>query len=521
MRCCVVLVVLFVSIGAAQVGRIDTVGGTTYDWWLTGPARRYIANAPDHGIPATWIRSLAEQTTFPDRNMGYNYYDYATRRWVGNDTDHMQSGTDVYTERSGFGTVDVDPSTGVAYVSAHHGVVSLKSSIAREVGHGSFLFEYCEGNEGYLWPVTALDSAGWVHAALIDDATHDEVYYSRMRTWCQWEQPQHAAGTMPDPEYPSHNISASKTSGHVAETWVLADGSVPHWAYYRESRDGGETWSLPQELPPPDAFEGDTSESFHLGVFPYCDGQGRLHVVAEVLPVVDSVSSIVPAEIWHWCPENTPAWNEVARAGCDPENLGATVGYNATYAGRPSIGEDRLGGLHVCWEQFDSLNIEPGPPEYLRADIWYCRDNRDNGASWQDPVRITVPDQTSKRFPCIYDYAHEDTMRVLYLVDVVAGFFVQGEGHPTRNPVICQHIPIEVGGVEEKAEGGGMRAEPLMPTVLRVPDLARIDCRVLDIQGRDVTEEKARLAPGIYFIGKGSRGRGSEGSRVRKVILQQ
>ena len=74
-------------------------------------------------------------------------------------------------------------------------------------------------------------------------------------------------------------------------------------------------------------------------------------------------------------------------------------------------------------------------------------------------------------------------------------------------------------GVEEKAEGGGMRAEPMKPTILRGPDLTKLDYRVLDIQGRDVTDEKVRLAPGIYFL-KPLADSGQP-SAVRKVILQR
>jgi hypothetical protein len=66
-----------------------------------------------------------------------------------------------------------------------------------------------------------------------------------------------------------------------------------------------------------------------------------------------------------------------------------------------------------------------------------------------------------------------------------------------------------------------MKAEPGWPTILRGAELAWLDCRVLDIQGRDVTDRRERLAPGIYFIGEGSRSQGFEGSRVRKVIVQR
>jgi hypothetical protein len=76
-------------------------------------------------------------------------------------------------------------------------------------------------------------------------------------------------------------------------------------------------------------------------------------------------------------------------------------------------------------------------------------------------------------------------------------------------------------GVVEGAEGGRMKAEPERPIILRGAELARLDCRVIDALGRDVTDERGRLAPGIYFIGEGSRSQGFEGSRVRKVIVQR
>ena len=57
-----------------------------------------------------------------------------------------------------------------------------------------------------------------------------------------------------------------------------------------------------------------------------------------------------------------------------------------------------------------------------------------------------------------------------------------------------------VTGVEEKAEGGRMKAEPGNPTVMRAADLARMDVRVMDATGSDVTGRRGSLAPGVYFI---------------------
>ena len=517
MRCCVVLVVLFVSIGAAQVGRIDTVGGTTFDWQMNGPALRLLCNSPGFGAHIVWMFSASQQTTFPDRNMRYNYYDYAGRRWVGNDSDFMQSGFDVFHGRSGYGSLAADPHSGAAIVSGHGGTPQ-RPTAARDMFPGAFIFEFCSGPEGFAWPVIASDSNGWVHAAVVDDGA-SALHYARCTTWAGWEEPVRVSDTLPDPCYPNHNIAASLVSSRVVVTWT-DNSAVPGEVLYRESTDGGSTWLPVCTLPLPPAFQGDTATGCHQGVFPYIDSQDRTHFVCTLRPFVGGQGLVTPVEIWHWCRENDPPWSEVHRAGCRPENLQASAGYNALYACRPSIGEGLDRSLYVAWEQFDSANVEPGPPERLRADVFFAWSD-DNGASWSLAMKLTRGGSVSHRFPCIIDRMPEDwDLAVCYLVDQHAGFFQYGEGPATDNPVVVNWRMVL--GVEE-SEHQRLPGEVGLQgrTVLRGTDLARIDCRVLDIQGRDVTEEKARLAPGIYFIGKGSRGRGSEGSRVRKVILQQ
>ena len=67
-------------------------------------------------------------------------------------------------------------------------------------------------------------------------------------------------------------------------------------------------------------------------------------------------------------------------------------------------------------------------------------------------------------------------------------------------------------------------AEPkVLSTVMRAPELARMDCRVLDIMGRDVTEGREVLRPGVYFLrdeGGGLKDEQGSGPVVRKVIIQ-
>ena len=102
---------------------MDTIGGTTYDWWSNSGAVRLLVNSPQFGIHAAWMSSVSGSgTTFPDRNMRYNFYDYSTRQWNWIDRDYMDGGVNMFTERTGYGNIDADDSTGMVSVVAHTGL---------------------------------------------------------------------------------------------------------------------------------------------------------------------------------------------------------------------------------------------------------------------------------------------------------------------------------------------------------------------------------------------------------------
>jgi hypothetical protein len=349
----------------------------------------------------------------------------------------------------------------------------------------------------------------------------------------------------PDPGFPNHNIAASFVNRKVCVTWQHAWGEPQESIYYRVSTDGGTTWGEAQVLPMPPAYGPDTLPSLTItSPFPYYDRHDRLHFVVNVCPIVRDTTWILPTEIWHWCEENVPQWNEVHRAGCEPQNLWASPGYNTTYAGRPSIGEDTAGNLFVAWEQFDSANVEPST-NLLRADIFLSY-SRDNGLSWAPALQLTEAVTESNRFPCVIDYVTDGMVRVWYMADLQAGFIVQGQGILTDNPIVVRSIPVDsLRGLAENRESvpnGAPQAASICRGVLFLPggaghlprDMTEFGTansgrvprpELVDVSGRTVMPLKPgpndvrHLPASVYFVHSSLDTRHS--SLSTKVVIQR
>jgi hypothetical protein len=432
--------------GTDFVGRIDTVGGTTYDWQVNGPSDQYVVVDPNYGVHVTWMYS-SEMSGHSDRNMRYNFYDFSAEAWNFVDpADFMNSGVNAFVDRSGYGMLDVNPVTGVAYIVAHQG--TTYPILARDAAPGAGVFEYCSGisnADQHLWPSMNLTQSEQAHVALSDNLSRQYLLYSKVNPWCTWSTPISIPnGQVPDPLFPTYVAKGSKTSGKVVITWVYLNtsSSLPDEGYYRQSTNSGSTWAAPVQIPIPPAFSpgSESTPSFHIGgIYPFLDHADNLHVVANIMPMIAGTAYILPSEIWHWY-QPTNAWHEIVRAECDPAHLSGGVGYNATYACRPTLCEGADNELVAVWEQFDSMNVEPATG-LLRADIHAAR-SVDNGITWGHAIRLTDPGSDSKRFPSAAQKMHHDTVYVRYEADQVAGAGIApyAEGPITENPIIVQRF---------------------------------------------------------------------------------
>jgi hypothetical protein len=370
-------------------------------------------------------------------------------------------------ERTGYGNIDVDRS-GVAVISAHHATsAGLTPIVARDADVGAGIFEYSNGEpiiDGHACPCISVNLNGFYQLAMRDDSTRGRLFWSRSTAWRAWDSAMRVPPLVSEALFPGYNIAASKVSnsGKVCITWIETpvSGYAQEPGFYRESPDGGDTWYDPVQLEFPPAFSptSETVPSFHVtSLFPFYDNDDRLNIVANVSPYVGDTNWTDPSEIWHYCRDNKPAWSLIHIAGCAPGHLLGSVGINATYACRPSIGQDDYGGLFVTWEQFDSANVEPTTSR-LRAGIW-AAGSTDGGVNWSTALKLTTPGTVSCRFPSICDLTWPgDSLAVLYELDKCAGFAFYNEGPLTVNPIVVQKVPIR--SIIERGPYYGRLKEP-------------------------------------------------------------
>jgi hypothetical protein len=435
---------LLLAGAASFVGRLDTIGGTTYDWQANGPALASIVYDPGYGIHVAWTYSADPGPNFADRRVRYNFRDASGWRFSAG-PGFMNYGTNVLGARSGFGMLDVNPVTHVAYLSANRGDTA-RATMVRDATPGQGSYSECIGPANVVWPVFGLTSTQRVFVALtLNEGINNRIklYGALVDPWGTWSTPAALYGTAPFPNFPSYTVAASKLSRRVAAVWTVT-GVGQERAHYRLSGDDGATWGAATQLTYPAAYHpgGETIPSFAPeGLHAFYDSRDSLHIMASVTPVVlhlpDSIGWVAPAELWHWA--RASGWSLVSRANCDTLSLPGHIGTNTALSTRPSLSEGVANELVCVWEEFNPGAAEPATGQ-LRADIWGAR-STDGGVNWSGKTRLTDPDNYSRRFPCISPRLKADTCLVAYVIDRTAGSAVHGEGGATNNPVVVQYVP--------------------------------------------------------------------------------
>ncbi|MCX6844645.1 MAG: T9SS type A sorting domain-containing protein [candidate division WOR-3 bacterium] len=419
--------------------------------------------------------------------------------------------------------------------------------MAKDAGPGTGVFDYADGAPVLgicQWAPISVGQDGQINILPITAAYALSYSHIAAGDWPNFSTP---ITDFPSPGWCTHDITASKVSSKVAVTWSTNAVTVGlEQAYADFSTDGGANWGGATLVELPAAYGGDTVTSCHLSsLSPSYDAQDRFHIVANLMPMLNDTGFVLPSQIWHYCPDNSPAWSRIAVASVDPANYTTSIGYNATLACRPSMGQDDEGNLFVAWEQFDTANVEPITSR-LRADIFAAR-STDNGATWGEALKLTDAGTNSMRFPSVIDLAIEgdpDTLCVIYEIDQIAGFFVQSEGAATSNAVVVQKVSIDLLPMAPYAVAEQKGATPLrLDAVAKpnpsggrtmisyaLPQTSDVSLIVYDAVGRPVqtlasgrhaagrysaTWNAGNAAAGVYFYTLAS----GKTSVTRKLIL--
>ena len=503
------------------IGVIDTVGGTTYDDQNSGPALQWVIDDPAYGIHVAWMYANSA-SPWSDRTMQYNFYDKNTGAWSWLDPDFMVSGANSQFRKTGFGTLEVDPANGAACIAAHYaaGMPDFTPVVVEDLSPGAGLFSEWLGAptlSGYFLPVIARPQDGSISLLLIRFAASDNLYYARSTDWGTWDEPAfwNVANGF------GHNITASRSSNKMIATWLTGIGAELGLSY-RFSSDGGADWDNTQTLTPPAAFGGDSGTVCLIGATATFDKDDNWRLVTTLVPLVADSALQNPAQLWVYN-SGTSQWNFIHGAGA--QNLSGEIGENASFCGRPSLGQDPTSGTFYCaWEEFDSTNFEPTTGR-LRADIFAA--SSPDGTTWSDPVRLTNGDATSKRFPFLARNCSGDSLAVGFEQDSIAGFNTSGTGVISRNP-ICVWRGTGVGGVSESRPSSLAARPPLTASLIRgILNLQSATCNLrseivlLDASGRSVLElrpgpnDVSALSPGVYFV----RGTQAQGQAVRRITI--
>jgi hypothetical protein len=279
-------------------------------------------------------------------------------------------------------------------------------------------------------------------------------------------------------------------------------------AYLRFSQDDGNTCDDPIELPFPPMFnQGDTLPTFDINsLFGIFDDRDSFHLVASLEPFLGGGVNWVPSAIWYW--DFTNGWSLIHAAYSDTWN---DPGSNVSYAGRPTLCQVNDDEFVCVWEQLDSLSVEPNTGQnrfrVLGARSW------DGGLTWGSTNILRGGGASSYRYPVVARHAVADTVHLLYLEDLEAGFAVASPpiGSMTPNPVI--HQKFHKGSLRQQVTVAEGKTPPTRVALevtpnpfhgratfaYTIPQTGNVSLKVFDKIGRIVrTLVNARANPGRH-----------------------
>ncbi|MEO0070489.1 MAG: T9SS type A sorting domain-containing protein [candidate division WOR-3 bacterium] len=461
---------------------IDTIGWADRDRQFLGPAVRYLAYDTLRGIHAIYKNGYGE-IRYNFKPKGENW------RW--------NEGIIINLYPRNLGCLDYNVRNGKAMISADYlkrGQRLISYFIDSVPGQGSF------SEVTFLYgPQYNLIGAGYYGLPKFAGIMNDTLYYYSAFSWYKLGE---------SGPFPRHNLIVSKISTRLGYIWANSNTGE---LFFRESPDNGNSWYQTKNL------SENVPSNFNRSLFGASAvlDSNRIHIVLDLYDGKNRGR----VQLWHYCPYDTPPVHFICEYSLpDTDRLGA----HTAAIDRPSIGIDRRrcrspeNILYVAWEQFDPQNIDP-KTGIARADIWASA-SFDNGRTWSEPLRLTQPDETSKRFPYLAEVV-DDTLHILYFADQEAGSWELGEGERRLNPVIYLRVPkdIFIGQGIKSPEEKGLSLKPMIPTIFTGSFLNSLtgNFSLYDKSGRMVSPENfPHLPAGVYFLQIPT----TSGQRVKPIV---
>lgn len=443
---------------------VDTIGWTDRDRQFLFSAVRYLINDTVYGVSAVY-------------KSGYGEIRYNFRSRGG--TWRFSSGVIVNQYQRNLGCLEYNIRNGKTFISADHlerGRRLITNFVDSAPGAGCFQEQFI--NYDGEFPLIGAGRYGYPKFVAIKN---DTLYY--FTPWSNYR-------VGPIGPFARHTLIASKATSRLGFLWADNDGRLN----LRETPDGGGTWYGRRIL------TDSVPSACHHSLF---GAQGtydsiRIHIIVDLYDGHNRGR----VQLWHYSPSNTPPWNFVHEfIFPDTTRLGR---YTAALC-RPSIGIDRrrrnsdLNQLYIVWEQFDPENIDPRTG-IARAEIWASH-SPNNGTTWTEPVRLTSPDSTSKRFPFLAELV-DDTLHIIYFADRLAGCWELGEGEKTLNPVLYLRVPTSIFSGQPVAHPPAKPDSPAPLPTIALANLSGLHHQAIyDPLGRKLNQKKLDQFPtGVYFI---------------------
>ncbi|MCU0435264.1 MAG: T9SS type A sorting domain-containing protein [Bacteroidia bacterium] len=454
------------------------IGTSTYSLQTNNSVHRQIIAHSDGTISAIWTFSSGSFYSWPERGIGYNYYNGTS--WGAQPTLRLEN------VRTGFGNIIVT-GAGAELTVAHNTNSNSQHFMTRPAkGTGTWtdnpsLITYPNGHPGSLWPVTAVGGANndvIHHIALSTPSTFagggpwrsqdGAIQYSRSNDGGQTFAVQNtllaAFDSTQEIGYSADAYSIDARGDYVA----IVAGGIGRDLVLAKSADGGVTWTktivhdfaiplFDDQLTDPDN-DGiiDTLDTNDGSLAVLIDNNNLVHVWYGSMRILNDDStdgnySYFPGtnglEYWN---ENLGSGNGVFLTGAlDLDNNGqldipVDFGtYQKSLSSFPSACIDNSGTIYLAYSALveNSAEVVTG---FSVRNI-YLMATTDGGANWTQPYNISPDSTLEKVYPNLARSVVNGRLNLVYQRDEVAGHGVGTTNPPDPDNANSIHEIIHAG----------------------------------------------------------------------------